>query len=81
MRCLHGGILQYDFVHPKCVQALVHVRDGILRVVGGRPSGIEYAREPRRMNCAGKWPRYKRKRSVKERGEYTSECVPQDCHT
>ena len=69
---LDRGVLQYDFVHPERVQALVHVRDGILRVVGGRPSGIEHARD----SCG-----VRSNDSAQERGECMPKNVLRDSHT
>jgi hypothetical protein len=68
MRRLDSGVLKHNLVHAERVQALVHVCNGILRLVRGRPSCIEYARDFRGMSGTDKRPNRKRKRSAQERG-------------
>ena len=59
MRRLDSGVLQHDFVHTERMQALVHARDGILRLISRRPARIEntvqargiYARRLRGVCC------------------------------
>ena len=75
MRRLDCGVLQHDLVHPERVQALVHVRDRIQRVVGSGPARIEHTRDSCGMNCAGERPRYKRKRSAQKRGNAEPGCA------
>ncbi|SMP57672.1 hypothetical protein SAMN05720465_2719 [Fibrobacter sp. UWB10] len=72
MCCFDGGVLQNDLLHAERMQALVHVRNGILRLVGGCPTSIEHACDSSRV-CADSSPQ--------ECGEHKSEYVLRDGHT
>ena len=92
MRRLDRGVLQYDIVHPERVQALMHVRDGILRLISRRPARIENTVQARgiyawrlrsisNLNRADEQPDNKRKHSAQERGERLPGCEPRKEHT